>query len=265
MFAHVHTGNTPWSLPIDSPSRVAVHSSAPEPPNQLAAPRLLLNPPMTVLESVCEWECARMNVWVCAAPDISSRLRADTQRGSKREKKRIRGEKEKEKETLLHSVLWENFKTASCSSDRTGKDMRMWFLFILLYLWCSGDRTPLLCIRLLSDRRKTLHQRCKLVWSVLYLSVLQFVTVILWPWWGELIYFCDDALWFSLMLTFAIVEHNREQSCNRGKPLAERFENSTVGLILTKPGHPLSTLISTSPRDSVSGGGERQREALCCW
>lgn len=46
-----------------------------------------------------------MNVWVCAAPDISSRLRADTQRGSKREKKRIRGEKEKEKETLLHSVL----------------------------------------------------------------------------------------------------------------------------------------------------------------
>lgn len=90
MFTHKHTDNTPRTLPIDSHSSMAVCSSAPEPPNQLAAPRLLLNPPMNVLERErareCVCVCAGMNVWVCAAPDISSRLRADTQRKRERGK-----------------------------------------------------------------------------------------------------------------------------------------------------------------------------------
>lgn len=50
-----------------------------------------------------------MNVWVCAAPDISSRLRADTQRGSKREKKIIRGRKKKRKR---HSFIQSSERTS---------------------------------------------------------------------------------------------------------------------------------------------------------
>lgn len=37
-------------------------------------------------ECMCVYVCTGMNVWVCAAPDISSRLRADTQRKRERGK-----------------------------------------------------------------------------------------------------------------------------------------------------------------------------------
>jgi len=44
-----------------------------------------------------------MNVWVCAAPDISSRLRADTQRKQEREEKNKGRERKREKDTLSFS------------------------------------------------------------------------------------------------------------------------------------------------------------------
>lgn len=62
------------------------------------------------------------------------------------------------------------------------------------------------------------------------LQLSWFVPVILYPYERRGI---DLLWWCSLVLSdadVAIVEHSREQSRNRGKPLAERFENSTRGV-----------------------------------
>jgi len=65
---------------------------------------------------------------------------------------------------------------------------------------------------------------------------------------GELIY-CDDALWFYLMLTLLLFNIAESRAVTEVNLWLNALKTARVGLVLTKPGH-----ICTSPRDSVSEG-----------
>lgn len=69
-----------------------------------------------------------------------------------------------------------------------------------------------------------------------------------------MIYFCDDALWFYLMLTLLLLNIAESRAATEVNLWLNALKTAHVGLILTKPGHTLSALISTSPRDIVSEG-----------
>lgn len=73
--------------------------------------------------------------------------------------------------------------------------------------------------------------------------------------------YCDDALLFYLMLTLLLLNIAESRAVTEVNLWLNALKTAHVGLVLTKPGHTLSTLICTSPRDSVSEG-ETERGSL---
>jgi len=107
----------------------------------LQSPQSACSTPIALKSSnECIGECVWVWVYECVGVCCTRHQQQVESRhtGSKREKKRIKGEKEKEKETLFHSFLRQNFKTAYCRSKRTGKDNSMVSLYLSISLSCDA-------------------------------------------------------------------------------------------------------------------------------